>query len=393
MERQPIAKRSIEIVERKGLGHPDTICDMLSEQLSIALSRHYMDRFGLILHHNVDKALSAAGRAEWAFGGGKVTEPIDIYLSGRATTDVKGEHVLVEELAHESSRTWFTENFHALDPDKHVRVHCLVRPGSRDLVDLFLRQREEGVILANDTACGVGFAPLTSLEKIVLEVEQHLNSSPVKSVLPVSGEDIKVMGIREDDALSLTISCAFIARYLDGLRAYAQAKEELAAIARDRIRTLNGSSASISVNAADDLQRGSVYVTVTGTSAESGDDGETGRGNRASGLITPFRPMTLEAIAGKNPVNHVGKLYNLAAQVLTQALVQEVEEVLEAECYLVSQIGAPIDRPRTTLVRIRTEDGAIAPETARAVDEIASRQIAEIGRIWHGVLEGRYHVV
>jgi S-adenosylmethionine synthetase len=53
----------VEIVERKGLGHPDTICDLLSERLSVALSKYYLGQFGLILHHNVDKALLAAGRS------------------------------------------------------------------------------------------------------------------------------------------------------------------------------------------------------------------------------------------------------------------------------------------------------------------------------------------
>jgi S-adenosylmethionine synthetase len=91
-------------------------------------------------------------------------------------------------------------------------------------------------------------------------------------------------------------------------------------------------------------------------------------------------------------VSHVGKLYNVAAQLLAQALVQEIAEIEEAECFLVSQIGAAIDRPRTTLVRVRTEDGAIAPETAKAVDAITSRQVAGISSIWKDMIEGRYRV-
>ena len=392
MDGRPIAERSVEIVERKGLGHPDTICDMLSEQLSIALSGHYLDHFGLILHHNVDKGLLVAGRTEPVFGGGRVIEPIDIYLSGRATTEVKGKKVPLGELARESARAWLAENFHALDPDKHVRVHPVVRPGSPELVDLFVRQHAEGTVFSNDTSCGVGFAPYTSLEQIVLDVERHLNSQEVKSILPASGQDIKVMGVREDDAISLTISCAFIASYLDGPGAYAEAKDQLAALARDQVRAIAECSAIIDVNAADDLKRQALYLTVTGTSAESGDDGETGRGNRASGLITPLRPTTQEAVAGKNPVSHVGKLYNVVALLLAHALVEEIEEVKEAECYLVSQIGAPVDQPRTTLVRIRTEDQCIGPETERAVNEITSRQIAGIGSIWRDMILNRYRV-
>ncbi len=53
----------VEVVERKGAGHPDTICDALAETLSRNLCREYQSRFGYILHHNVDKALLCGGRA------------------------------------------------------------------------------------------------------------------------------------------------------------------------------------------------------------------------------------------------------------------------------------------------------------------------------------------
>lgn len=77
---------SVEIVERKGLGHPDTICDALAEAFSRNLCREYLARFGSILHHNVDKALLCGGRSAPAFEGGAILSPIDIYLAGRATT-------------------------------------------------------------------------------------------------------------------------------------------------------------------------------------------------------------------------------------------------------------------------------------------------------------------
>ncbi|MDG7049427.1 MAG: methionine adenosyltransferase, partial [Nitrososphaerota archaeon] len=54
----------IEFVERKGAGHPDTVCDRASEELSMALSRYYLDNFGRVLHHNVDKCVLVGGRSE-----------------------------------------------------------------------------------------------------------------------------------------------------------------------------------------------------------------------------------------------------------------------------------------------------------------------------------------
>jgi S-adenosylmethionine synthetase len=80
---------TVEVVERKGLGHPDTICDALAEALSLSLCREYQQRFGAILHHNVDKALLCGGSAVPSFGGGTVTRPIDIYLAGRASAQLE----------------------------------------------------------------------------------------------------------------------------------------------------------------------------------------------------------------------------------------------------------------------------------------------------------------
>jgi S-adenosylmethionine synthetase len=109
------------------------------------------------------------------------------------------------------------------------------------------------------------------------------------------------------------------------------------------------------VNVADDIEKGEIFLTVTGTSAEAGDDGEVGRGNRVSGWITPYRPMTLEAAAGKNPVTHVGKLYNLAASRIADRLVRQVGGTRGASCVLVSQIGRPIDDPQIVDLRLEVE--------------------------------------
>src|SRR5581483_7888460 len=170
-----VAASPVEVVERKGRGHPDTICDHLSEEFSRALSRHYLKQYGRVLHHNVDKSLLVAGRSEPAFGGGRILEPMDIYLAGRATLEHQGGVVPAETLARECVEAWIKTNLHAVNVARNVRVHCLVRPGSNDLGDLFQRQSRPQAVLANDTSCGAGFAPLTELERVVLEVEGSLN--------------------------------------------------------------------------------------------------------------------------------------------------------------------------------------------------------------------------
>jgi S-adenosylmethionine synthetase len=376
----------IEIVERKGLGHPDTICDMLSERLSVALSKHYLDQFGIVLHHNVDKALLVAGRSKPAFGGGRILEPIHMFLAGRVTTEVRGRSVPVRQLAEESAVVWLRENMHALDPQAGIRLHCMVQPGSPELVGVYMRQRETGLFLANDTSCGVGFAPLTDLERIVLAVEQRLNEPLFKGEFPETGEDIKVMGLRQRDRITLTLSCAFVSRFLKDISSYCDAKDRLRVVALETARRLTNNEVVAQVNTADDVASGSIYLTVSGTSAEAGDDGQTGRGNRANGLITPYRPMTLEAMAGKNPITHVGKLYNAAALRLANAIVAEVPGITDAECYLVSQIGVPIDRPCVVHVRVRHHEEVLSRDAENCIRGVAEREVAAIPELWKSFL-------
>ncbi len=385
------ASQPVEVVERKGLGHPDTLCDALAEQLSMNLCRYYQERFGLILHHNVDKVLLYGGRARPAFGGGEVLEPLEIFLAGRATREVNDTRVPIERLASEGSREWLRQHLHALDPDRHVKIHCLIRPGSVDLVELFLRQRQTGVWLANDTSYGVGFAPLTDLERVVLEVESYLNAPGFKDRFPEYGEDTKIMGVRNGRKIVLTLACAFIDRFIVDLQDYLDKKRRLAHMAREAAHQATGMEVTVEVNTGDDEKSGNVYLTVTGTSAEAGDDGEVGRGNRINGLITPYRPMTLEAAAGKNPITHVGKLYNLTANEIARLIVEEIPDVLACECYLVSQIGRPVADPQIMDIKLHTAGPPVA-EFDEEIRQISHAQLEQIANLWQPLIRGEMRV-
>jgi S-adenosylmethionine synthetase len=382
------ASLPLEIVERKGLGHPDTICDALAENLSQALSRFYLERCGAILHHNVDKALLCGGAARPAFGGGEVVAPIDIYLAGRATAEFEGVTIPVEELAIEESRRWLGANLRHLDPERHVRIHPRIRPTSPDLAALFLRRRAAGAPLANDTSIGVGYAPLDELETAVLAVERRLNSSELKAAHPEIGEDIKVMGTRSGRELSLTVACALVGRHVASLEDYRAKKARV----RELAAAAGGARAAVEVNTADGDTADSVYLTATGLSAESGDDGQVGRGNRVNGLIAPYRPMSLEAAAGKNPVTHVGKLYNLLANRVAHALVAEVAGVREVYCYLVSRIGHPITEPQVMDLKLRVDDPESLPALAPRVADIARAELDGVTTLWRELIEGAQQV-
>lgn len=375
------ADEAVEIVERKGLGHPDTICDALAETLSRNLCREYQRRFGKILHHNVDKALLSGGRAAPAFGGGSVLVPINIYLAGRAVTSVGNELLQIKEIAIEGSRSWLRSNLHALDAERHVHVHELIHPGSPDLQALFTRDNKQGIPLANDTSFGVGYAPMSPLERLVLAAERRINGRKREQEHRAWGEDVKIMGIRHGDVVNLTVACAMIGRHLAHMDDYLAEKAAIETIMRDLAVAHGFSRCDVSVNAADGPTEGSIYLTVTGTSAEAGDDGEVGRGNRVNGLITPCRPMSLEAAAGKNPVSHVGKTYNVAARNIAETLVATAPAILAAQCLMVSRISAPVTNPALVQVKLATRDGVPVETFKRQVEDVTAEQLSHVPRL------------
>lgn len=381
IEELPGTERSVEIVERKGRGHPDSICDALAEASSVALSKYYLAEHGAIFHHNLDKVLLVGGASDPAFGGGRVRHPIEIYVAGRASVEIDGRPVPVEEIVRSACAERLRALVAHLDPAEHVRLHVRVRAGSADLVDLFRRQREQGVWLSNDTSIGVGFAPETTLERAVLAIDRELAAAR----RPERGEDSKVMGIRFGESFSFTLSHAFVDRHLTSMADYHAAKELTAKAARDALPF----DAPATVNAADDEASERVFLTVTGTSAEAGDDGEAGRGNRAGGLITPMRPMTMESVAGKNPVSHVGKIYNVAARSIAERVARELD-ASEVECFLVSRIGAPVARPQIASVRARFRPGDRMASRRQSIEAAVEDELACTSRLFESLLRGEH---
>src|SRR3990172_10078455 len=221
----PVQKSAIEIVERKGLGHPDTLSDRAAEELSIAFSKYYLKKFG-----------------------------------------------------RETTHKWLSERMRCLEPEKNVVVETKIRTGSVDLRATF----DSSIPLANDTSIGVGFSPLTETESLAYKTEQFLNSAEVKRAYPMVGEDIKIMGIRMHDHINLTIAIAFISKFISSKEEYFKMKTKLLEYIQFFVEKLTSREVTITINAADSYKKDIYYLTVTGTSAECGDDGQVGRGNRAN---------------------------------------------------------------------------------------------------------------
>ncbi len=378
-----------EIVERKGTGHPDYISDAISEEASRKLSLYYIKEFGHVLHHNLDKTLLVGGQANPKFGGGEVLHPIYIVISGRAITEVNTEEgkvpVPVGTIVIEAAKEWLRSNLPHLDVEKDVIVDYKIGKGSTDLVGVF--ELGKTIPLANDTSVGVGYAPFSTLEKVVYNVERKLNSPEVKSKIKALGEDIKVMGLRRGNQIKLTVAAAIVSSEVKDPGEYLAVKEEVKEVVEGVARELAPNhDVEVFVNTADEPENGIYYITVTGTSSEQGDDGMTGRGNRVNGLITPMRPMSMEAAAGKNPVSHVGKLYNVMANRIAQKVVEEVPETREVHVELLSQIGRPITEPLVATVRVK---GELNPTLEKRVKEIVEQMLDTIPQLSKEIIEGK----
>jgi S-adenosylmethionine synthetase len=381
-----VEDQAVEIVERKGAGHPDSICDGVAEAVSRALARQYLDRVGTVLHYNTDETQLVAGSADPRYGGGEVVRPIYLLIVGRATKTYEGQQIPVDSTALRAARRYLDETLPDLDVGSDVIVDVRLGEGSGDLQTVF---GEEGkaVPMANDTSFGVGHAPLTETERIVRDTERGVNGE-FQADHPEVGPDVKVMGKREGDAIDVTVAAAVVDRYVDDIEEYKATveavREYVAALAREH----TDREVRVHVNTADQYDEGSVYLTTTGTSAEHGDDGSVGRGNRANGLITPNRPMSMEATSGKNPVNHIGKIYNLLATDIAETVVDEVGGIRDLRVRLLSQIGQPIDRPHVADAHIITAEGYGVGDIEADVEAIIDAELDDVSDVTERVIDG-----
>jgi S-adenosylmethionine synthetase len=364
----PVEKRDTELVERKGIGHPDSIADGIAESISRELSREYRDRTGEILHHNTDEAQLVAGSSSPEFNGGELVNPVYILLAGRATKKFEDEKIPVDSIAVETARNYIRENFKVLKPE-HIEFDARIGETSTDLKNVY----ERDIPLSNDTSFGVGHAPLSGTEKTVRRLESELLE------IDEVGEDIKVMGLRNNGKLQLTVAAAIIDSRVSSLSDYKDSMQKIRRKARRLGEKITGLKTEVNVNTADNYEEESVYLTVTGTSAEMGDDGSVGRGNRSNGLITPHRSMSMEAASGKNPVTHVGKIYNLASRKIAEEIHEKTGEF--AQVKMLSEIGTEIDQPKN--VEVETEAGR------EEVEETVERNLDNIQQITEDVLEGK----
>jgi S-adenosylmethionine synthetase len=386
---RPVGRRRVEMVERKGIGHPDTICDSLVEAIAVALNRMYLERLGTVAHYNVDKALLVAGQCRKWFGGGEVTRPMELIIGDRATFEAAGQKLPVEETARAAIADWLARHLPLVAP--HLQTRIALAPGSTELTGIFA-PRAGAEVVSNDTSGASGYAPLSATEQIVLAIETFVNGPAFKTAFPDTGQDVKVFGRREDDRLSLTVAMPLLAAAAPSEHAYFRRKDEILSALAERFRE-TPFEIVWRLNNLDVPGRGTdgVYLTLTGTSAEDGDSGQVGRGNRANGLIAFARPSGSEATAGKNALAHAGKVYSVLSHHLAQAIRTAVPGLAEVYVHLAARIGDPIDRPWTG-VQVVLDDGVALPDVEAAIRQAVQAELEQLPEFRARLARGEFPV-
>ncbi|WP_326762782.1 methionine adenosyltransferase [Streptomyces phaeochromogenes] len=393
----------VEVVERKGAGHPDTLADGTAEAISRAYSRYCLEEFGAILHHNTDKTSLLGGAADVRFGHSELTAPVQVLVNGRITAALGDHAIPVADIVTTAARDYLAGALPLLDVARWVDVQprltqasspgAVSDPGAaareasrqrwfapRTLDDLAERHR----MFSNDTSAGVAYWPLGIAEQLALHVEEQLTSEAFRAEHPYYGTDIKLMVVRHGPRVQLTACVPQIARETPDLDTYITRRTQ----ARDLITHLASAIApehhlTVSVNTRDDDSRPELYLTATGSSIESGDEGVVGRGNRANGLISMLRPWSAEGVSGKNPVYHVGKLYNLAAAEAARRLHEETG--LDCAVALVSQSGRDLTDPWQAIVQ---SSGPNPIGNAR-VRQVIADVMGDLGTLREQLLDGK----
>lgn len=388
----PTPKGKVELVERKGIGHPDSVADALAEEVSRSLCKMYRKEFGTVLHHNTDETQIVAGMSAPRFGGGVVVSPAYILLVGRATTFI-AEGKRLRELpcastAIKAARQYMKKTFPNVDMDSDIIMDAKLGQGSDDLRGVYQTSK----VLANDTSFGVGYAPYSITEKVVFETEKYINGK-LKKDLKESGQDVKVMASRVDKKITLTVACAMVDKHIDDADHYKSAIEQLKdKVYQNALDIIDGEDVTLKldVNTADDYKRGVYYLTCTGLSQEMGDDGSVGRGNRANGLITPYRPMSMEATSGKNPITHIGKIYNIMSVRMAEDIAKKVSSDVEVRVRILSQIGKPVSEPLNCSVQLVTDVKTPKMKAWQAeAKEIAKDWLGNVDKITDLIISGK----
>lgn len=403
-----IDNTEFEVVERKGVGHLDTLCDTIAEKVSQAYSQYCLKRYGIILRHMVDKIALSGGMSKVKFGGGEMQKPARLYLNCRFTRTYQQETIPYLEIVKETVYKHFGDILPLLNLDQWLMIvdntHLAPGPGvvyeadgsTQNERQFFFEipQKEFAVfhdnsLRSNDTSTTVAYSPLSTTEKIVILVETTLNGKEFKKLYPYIGTDIKVMARRMKKRIDITVCIPFIAINTPNKEFYFEKLRFLEGIIKQlAVSKFGQCDVAVSLNTRDDPSKSDYYLTLTGSAIESGDEGVVGRGNRYNGVIPFTRHMSMEACCGKNPVYHVGKLYTAICSLISGEIYNLVG--LETYVYLTSQMGRSLSDPWSACVEICGGNATSAER--QMIEAIIERNLANANETTQKIAKGELNL-
>ena len=373
-----LVEQDIEVVERKGIGHPDTIADGIAETISVEYSKYCLDKYGVVLHHNVDKVCILGGLARIEWGSTEIIQPIRVFLNGRISESFGGEKIPVNDICNYAARKFLSTALPNLDLDKDVKFIHEHTTYSRNPIwfnpESISDLPEYRKLLANDTSAVASSSPLTLTEKLALKIEGFFYDAKQKPIYKECGQDIKVMAIRRKHFIDIRLCCPVILKHCRNVRDYWEMTER---IYNQLYHFISNNlpaeyTFNLELNQKRDLsirEPKYLYALVGGSALDYGEEGLVGRGNNRAGIIPMFRVFSMEAAYGKNPVYHVGKILGVVADEISQSVNSMTEQTVEV--LIVAKQGDDLLAPNQVVMRIGGTPNKI--EVENIIKEIFAR--------------------
>lgn len=371
------ADSQTEIVERKGLGHPDTLADALAERMSIAYAKHCVERYGAVLHHNLDKVYIQGGHCKLGLGEFEMTAPVTLVIGGRVSTSFARQTIDHQGLFEHVARQYLQTVLPAFDHVRWLRIEHASTDRSR--FPVWFHPRDHGDLpelahpTSSDTVAVTAWWPNTPTERLVLALERHLNREGVGPRYSTYGQDIKVMAVRRRGHIDITANVAVHPHAATDTDAYdavvADLYNELDDVASQAVGGALSHRLIINSGDANPYRGKRHYLLGTGSCLELGEEGFVGRGNTPAGVIPLHRPKSVEAAYGKNPTYHAGKVYTIYAQQIARAVHDATGSA--ATVTVLARHSDPLREPALVDVALHA-----APTDDRAVAAIASDVLA-----------------
>lgn len=371
---------NIEVVERKGLGHPDSLADMLAKECSRAYSKFCIDNFGCVLHHNFDKLYIGAGCFRYENNCMKMYDKVKVFLNGRASNTMNGKTIDLEKLLKPVIKKYIHSILPRLDVDNELDIHINCTQNTK-MSNWFSPENISDIpdakeLFANDTSLCISHFPNTICENITLEAERFFWNfdgeypSPKYSNV---GQDIKVMTSRINNNIDVTI-CLPV--YSDVFKNFEEYKE----IVKDYEQKLTTFlltkvpkefNINIAINRlADGNYRN--YSLIKGSCIECGEEGVVGRGNDSRGLISALRSHTMEAPFGKNERYHTGRVLSYVSDLTTKRIYQECN--IKSSLYCLTRNRNKLMEPFMLYLSVNK---SISKEEERIIEKIIEEEFNE----------------